>query len=124
MKKESLINTHKIKTPLCNEIFQFLKDHENKNTLNQTINSKSSNSILFKRKEAMIFKKPNFNMFNNNFCKIPMWDLPPSSNKKTLILDLDETLVHSNFSPIKDPDAVLTVQFKRLKIEINRSMFI
>jgi RNA polymerase II subunit A small phosphatase-like protein len=28
---------------------------------------------------------------------------PRSKNKKTLVLDLDETLVHSAFKPPKDP---------------------
>ena len=41
--------------------------------------------------------------------------LPPKSseftNKKTLILDLDETLVHSSFEPFQKYDIVLNVNF-------------
>ena len=41
--------------------------------------------------------------------------LPPKSqefsNKKTLILDLDETLVHSSFTPFQNNDIILEVDF-------------
>lgn len=41
-------------------------------------------------------------------------DIPPQSDKKfgmkTLIIDLDETLVHSSFEPIPDYD--LTIQME------------
>ena len=32
--------------------------------------------------------------------------------KKTLVLDLDETLVHSSFKPIDSPDIVLPVEIE------------
>lgn len=35
--------------------------------------------------------------------------LPASANKKTLVLDLDETLVHSSFQPVSRPDFVIPV---------------
>ena len=35
--------------------------------------------------------------------------LKKDSDKKTLIIDLDETLVHSSFSPIDNPDLMLRV---------------
>eukprot|EP01022_Parablepharisma_sp_SALTPOND_P018829 TRINITY_DN3131_c0_g1_i1.p3 TRINITY_DN3131_c0_g1~~TRINITY_DN3131_c0_g1_i1.p3 ORF type:complete len:527 (+),score=26.89 TRINITY_DN3131_c0_g1_i1:1740-3320(+) len=38
--------------------------------------------------------------------------LPPGSNKKTLILDLDETLVHSAFQPVDNVDLVLPVEIE------------
>jgi len=34
-----------------------------------------------------------------------------SFNKKTLVLDLDETLVHSTFQKIENPDIVIPVHF-------------
>jgi len=40
---------------------------------------------------------------------------PPSSNnahKKTLVLDLDETLVHSSFKPIDNADFIIPVQIE------------
>jgi RNA polymerase II subunit A small phosphatase-like protein len=32
--------------------------------------------------------------------------------KKTLVLDLDETLVHSSFKPIDNPDIILPVEIE------------
>lgn len=34
------------------------------------------------------------------------WD----KDKKTLVIDLDETLVHSSFKPISKPDIILEVR--------------
>ena len=48
--------------------------------------------------------------------------LPPKSrdlsNKKTLILDLDETLVHSSFTPFEKNDIVLDVDFEGVMYNI------
>ena len=48
--------------------------------------------------------------------------LPPKSkefsNKKTLILDLDETLVHSSFTPFEKNDVVLNVDFEGVMYNI------
>ena len=48
--------------------------------------------------------------------------LPPKSeefsNKKTLILDLDETLVHSSFTPFQKNDIILEVDFDGIKYNI------
>lgn len=51
--------------------------------------------------------------------------LPKDLNKKTLILDLDETLVHSSFSPLDSCDLILPVsQSKfRLRSTIHVAMF-
>jgi RNA polymerase II subunit A small phosphatase-like protein len=38
--------------------------------------------------------------------------LPPGSHKKTLVLDLDETLVHSSFKPVPDADFIVPVQIE------------
>lgn len=46
--------------------------------------------------------------------------LPPQlakdSNKKTLVLDLDETLVHSSFSPLDVCDLVLPVSLSNQRL--------
>jgi len=45
--------------------------------------------------------------------------LPQFHGKKTLVLDLDETLVHSTFEPIENPDLVLPVVIKEVTYRIN-----
>ena len=37
---------------------------------------------------------------------------PRSQGKKTLVLDLDETLVHSSFKPPNDPSLILNVEIE------------
>ena len=34
------------------------------------------------------------------------------NDKKTLVIDLDETLVHSSFKPIANPDIILEVEIE------------
>jgi RNA polymerase II subunit A small phosphatase-like protein len=43
---------------------------------------------------------------------------PRSRGKKTLILDLDETLVHSSFKPPPDPSIVLPVEIDGKKFKV------
>lgn len=38
--------------------------------------------------------------------------LPHGSTKKTMVLDLDETLVHSSFKPVPDADFIVPVQIE------------
>ena len=45
-------------------------------------------------------------------CYLPRIQRDRDSNKKTLILDLDETLVHSTFDRCQDSDLVLPVNFE------------
>ena len=48
--------------------------------------------------------------------------MPPKSSrdydKKTLVIDLDETLVHSSFKPIDNPDMVLSIEIENNKCEV------
>jgi len=43
---------------------------------------------------------------------------PRSKGKKTLVLDLDETLVHSSFKPPPDPSIILTVEIDGKKFKV------
>lgn len=49
--------------------------------------------------------------------------LPPQTEedagKVTLVIDLDETLVHSSFVPIKDPDFVFTLTRGQYSVTVN-----
>lgn len=38
--------------------------------------------------------------------------------KKTLVLDLDETLVHSSFKPISDPDYIIPVEIEGRVVDV------
>lgn len=38
--------------------------------------------------------------------------------KKTLVLDLDETLVHSSFKPILDPDFIIPVEIEGRIVDV------
>eukprot|EP00834_Sanchytrium_tribonematis_P002088 NODE_58_length_28395_cov_1.465720.p17 type:complete len:219 gc:universal NODE_58_length_28395_cov_1.465720:23264-23920(+) len=41
-----------------------------------------------------------------------------TSNKKTLIIDLDETLVHASFSPIDNPDIIVEVELDKITHQV------
>mmetsp|Transcript_5395 Transcript_5395/g.6826 ORF Transcript_5395/g.6826 Transcript_5395/m.6826 type:complete len:271 (+) Transcript_5395:450-1262(+) len=43
---------------------------------------------------------------------------PRCKGKKSLVLDLDETLVHSSFEVVEDPDFVITVNLKGAKFDV------
>ena len=40
------------------------------------------------------------------------------AGRKTLVLDLDETLVHSSFKPIADPDYVIPVEIEGRVVDV------
>lgn len=39
-------------------------------------------------------------------------------NKKTLVLDLDETLVHSQFKPVSNADIILTINISNIPNQV------
>ena len=57
------------------------------------------------------------NKFNSNDLLLPPKN-SEMSNKKTLILDLDETLVHSSFTPFEKNDIILDVDFEGVMYNI------
>lgn len=44
--------------------------------------------------------------------------LPHDSKKKCLVIDLDETLVHSSFKPVKNPDFVIPVEIDGVEHQV------
>ncbi|EGT52643.1 hypothetical protein CAEBREN_25598 [Caenorhabditis brenneri] len=44
--------------------------------------------------------------------------LPQDTNKKCLVIDLDETLVHSSFKPVKNPDFVIPVEIDGVEHQV------
>jgi len=44
--------------------------------------------------------------------------LPEDMHKKTLVLDLDETLVHSSFKPIPNPDYIIPVEIDGRLVDV------
>jgi RNA polymerase II subunit A small phosphatase-like protein len=59
------------------------------------------------------------------FSDLPRWpvpvlgpQLPHDAGKKTLVLDLDETLVHSSFRPVPSPDYVIPVEIEGRIVDV------
>eukprot|EP00887_Chlorella_sp_A99_P000730 scaffold5.g730.t1 len=56
---------------------------------------------------------------------LPAWEepvigelLPEDAGKKTLVLDLDETLVHSSFKPVPSPDYIIPVEIEGRIVDV------
>lgn len=43
---------------------------------------------------------------------------PQDAKRKTLVLDLDETLVHSSFKPVPDPDYIIPVEIEGKVVDV------
>lgn len=43
---------------------------------------------------------------------------PQDAKRKTLVLDLDETLVHSSFKPVADPDYIIPVEIEGKVVDV------
>jgi len=101
---------------------------DNLKTTNNTPSSKSSNaelesltspigtSIPQNRKNQNRYSNADDNRKKSDADEKTKWllkpQLPEDVGKKTLVLDLDETLVHSSFKPIAQPDYVIPVQIE------------
>jgi len=64
-------------------------------------------------------KKPAFSQITETTPALLEPQLPQFKGKKVLVLDLDETLVHSTFEPIENPDLVLPVRIQGMTYRIN-----
>ena len=78
--------------------------------------SSSNNNYLTKSNFHINSFTPTNRINNINSQKL----LPPQkkTNKKTLVLDLDETLVHSSFIPFEENDIILEVEFDNVLYNI------
>ena len=109
-----------------------INNNNTNNNINNNNNNINENNIIYNSKTQKIETKkiqiPNLkkqikshsyspNRLINSGMKINNGLLPPRiSNKKTLVLDLDETLVHSNFFPFNCPSDVI------IKIELENEI--
>ena len=117
---------------ITNIITQVEKD-QNSNQKNQILNIKNpkfpkNQNLKFqktqKNQNEKIQKKSHSHSPNrllNSSMKLNNGLLPPKiSNKKTLVLDLDETLVHSNFIPFQIPsDVIIKIELENIIHDIH-----
>ena len=103
-------NSNKIKNSNINNENNSISQNNNNNNINLNIPFINSSSIL----EIQSQKTHSFSP-NNRFTFKEDFILPKIQIKqelKTLILDLDETLIHSSFSKfIEEPDFIIEVKF-------------
>ena len=107
-KENQLINHKRAKS---SNKFKYIKNKTNQINLNSIISNipnKQTQNTNYKTTTTITNKKnyhslsPQYYRYKNNYL------LPPkNSNKKTLVLDLDETLVHSGFIPFDCPSDVI-----------------
>jgi len=64
-------------------------------------------------------KKQNFSQIPESSNALLDPQLPEHRGKKVLVLDLDETLVHSTFEPVTNPDLILPVRIQGMTYRIN-----
>ena len=103
---------------------------ERNNILKSTMRTKSSDKFFDIRKNEngatnIYNKTTKFNLKNSNFnnlCNNIRGNLLPNKldNRKTLVLDLDETLIHSAFEPFKPKDDIkLRMKLKNEQYDIH-----
>jgi RNA polymerase II subunit A small phosphatase-like protein len=110
-------STKKPAVPYPNLITQVSKDEEKKNKVLEFFNVNRCCSLFLR---CFASKKENFTPLVD--AAIPSLlgpKAPEFKGKKTLVLDLDETLVHSTFEPVKNPDLVLPVRIQGMTYRIN-----
>ena len=83
-----------------------------KKSLNLEISPTINNSLIEQKKEYNIPLR-RFSSFSNQIPSSSNNNLSYGKNKKTLILDLDETLVHSQFTPFsRKSDIILNINIE------------
>ena len=80
-----------------------------KKSMNLDLSPSINNSLKEQTRETVSYLKPYSSFSNHNSCI----NKPNETNKKTLILDLDETLVHSAFTPFsRKSDLTLNINIE------------
>jgi RNA polymerase II subunit A small phosphatase-like protein len=115
--KQSKKSKNTVSVPYPNIITQVSKEDENKYKLLKFLRIYKCCSMFLK---CFASKKPEFDQLIdspiNSFLEP---QLPEFKGKKTLVLDLDETLVHSTFEPVQNPDLILPVRIQGMTYKIN-----
>lgn len=101
--------------PYPNVITQVNKEDDKKSVLD-FLNFYKCCSLFWR---CIPSKKQNFSVANETSQTLLEPQLPHFKGKKTLVLDLDETLVHSTFEPVENPDLVLPVRIQGMTYRIN-----
>lgn len=94
-------NTNEIINNEIDEIITACDDEDDDNEENNNINNINNNDLFI----DLTALQPDQYRFPGSNSLLP----PLRSNKKSLILDLDETLVHSSFKFVPNPDFVLSI---------------
>ena len=106
-----------ILSPGDDDLYLYLNENQNRSK------QKNSSNNLYQNKEIFNNNHNNYNDFDYNYylnCDVNTTNFKSIENnsKKTLILDLDETLVHSSFSPLYfdgeliKPDIFFTILYE------------
>ena len=122
-KAKTFKNTSRVKKTvkrIMTNLFPIKKSNNNKkrfnnnNLLLSNLNNNNNNNIITNKS---INLKEVRSLSPQEFTIKKRFLLPPStSNKKTLVLDLDETLVHSNFIPFNIPSDI------KIQIELDNNL--
>lgn len=96
---------------------EFISNKYVKKSINLDISPSIDNSFKEQKKENISFMRRYSSLTNLDKNK----NLPYDKNKKTLILDLDETLVHSAFTPFeRKSDLILNINIEG----VNRTLYV
>lgn len=115
-KTSSTSKGQKTAVPHPNIITQVSKDEAKKFQLSDLFNLQKCCNYIWK---CLPVKKQEFNQITDTTAALLDPQASKFKGKKTLVLDLDETLVHSTFEPVENPDLILPVKIQGNTYKIN-----